>query len=98
MTLARLGTIPCDADNATAVTFRDEQMHIVPAESTTLGAITAPVISMSGCIGVLSLELQDEWELNEEVQATAAILSAQLSTLVVPDAAIKAQSTEAAQA
>ena len=98
-TLARLGTIPCDADNATAVTFRDEQMHIVPAEPTALGAITAPVVSMSGCIGVLSLELQDGWELNEKVQATAAILSAQLSTLVVPDAAIKAQqSAEVAQA
>ena len=97
-TLAKLGTIPCDDDNATAVTFRDEQMPIVPAEPSTLGAITAPIVSMSGCIGVLSLELRDEWEQNEEVQATAAILAAQLSTLVVPDATVKNESAEAAQA
>ena len=97
-TLARLGAIPCDDDNATAVTFRDEQMHIVPAEPSTLGAITAPIVSMSGCIGVLSLELRDEWEQNEEVQATAAILAAQLSTLVVPDATVTTKSVEAAQA
>ncbi len=97
-TLARLGTISCDDDNATAVAFRNEQMHIVPAEATTFGAITAPIVSMSGCIGVLSLELQDGWELNEDVQATATILTAQLSTLVVPDAAINLNSSEAAQA
>ena len=97
-TLAKLGTIPCDDDNATAVTFREEQMHIVPAETSTLGAITAPIVSISGCIGVLSLELRDGWERNEEVQATAAILSAQLSTLLVPDATVKNESAEAAQA
>tara|TARA_B100000029_G_scaffold443908_1_gene463293 strand:- start:3370 stop:4602 length:1233 start_codon:yes stop_codon:yes gene_type:complete len=97
-TLVKLGTVSCDDDNATAVTFRDKQMHIVPAESTALGAITVPIISMSGCIGVLSLELKDGWELNETVQATAVILSAQLSTLVVPDPAIKTASTEVAQA
>ena len=48
--------------------------------------------------GVLSLELRDGWERNEEVQATAAILSAQLSTLLVPDATVKNESAEAAQA
>ena len=97
-TLARLGTIPCDDDNATAVAFRDEQMHIVPVEHNTLGAITVPIVSISGCIGVLSLELKDGWEQKEDVQATAAILSAQLSTLVVPDVTVKAKSAEAAQA
>ena len=90
--------ISCDDNNVTAVTFRDEQMHIVPEESNRLGAITVPIVSMSGCIGVLSLELQDGWEQNEEVQATAAILSAQLSTIVVPDATVKTKSAEAAQA
>ena len=97
-TLTRLGTISCDNDNATAVAFRNEQMQIVPAEATTVGAITAPIVSMSGCIGVLSLELQDGWELDENVQATAAILTAQLSTLLVPDAAANLNSSEAAQA
>ena len=97
-TLARIGMISCDDNNVTAVTFRDEQMHIVPEESNRLGAITVPIVSMSGCIGVLSLELQDGWEQNEEVQATAAILSAQLSTIVVPDATVKTKSAEAAQA
>ena len=44
------------------------------------------------------MELKNGWELNEDVQATAAILTAQLSTLVVPDAATTATSVEAAQA
>ena len=96
--LTRLGVIPCDDDNVTALSFRDAKIHIVPAESSALGAIAAPIVSMSGCIGVLSMELKNGWELNEDVQATAAILTAQLSTLVVPDAATTATSVEAAQA
>ena len=97
-TLARIGTVSCDDDNVTSLSFRDAQIHIVPAKSSSLGAIAAPIVSMSGCIGVLSMELQDGWELNEDVQATAAILTAQLSTLVVPDTATTATSVEAAQA
>ena len=97
-TLARFGTISCDDDNVTSLSFRDAQIHIVPAKSSSLGAIAAPIVSMSGCIGVLSMELQDGWELNEDVQATATILTAQLSTLVVPDTATTATSVEAAQA
>ena len=96
--LTRLGVIPCDDDNVTALSFRDAKIHIVPAESSALGAIAAPIVSMSGCIGVLSMELKNGWELNEDVQATAAILTAQLSTLVVPGAATTATSVEAAQA
>ena len=96
--LTRLGAISCDDDNVTALSFRDAKIHIVPAESSALGAIAAPIVSMSGCIGVLSMELKNGWELNEDVQATAAILTAQLSTLVVPDAATTATSVEAAQA
>tara|TARA_B100000809_G_scaffold188853_1_gene187253 strand:+ start:3630 stop:4823 length:1194 start_codon:yes stop_codon:yes gene_type:complete len=97
-TLARFGSVSCDDDNVTALSFRDAQIHIVPADSSSLGAIAAPIVSMSGCIGVLSMELQGGWELNEDVQATAAILTAQLSTLVVPDTATTATSVEAAQA
>ena len=97
-TLARFGSVSCDDDNVTALSFRDAQIHIVPADSSSLGAIAAPIVSMSGCIGVLSMELQDGWELNEDVQATATILTAQLSTLVVPDTATTATSVEAAQA
>ncbi len=97
-TLARFGSVSCDDNNVTALSFRDAQIHIVPADSSSLGAIAAPIVSMSGCIGVLSMELQGGWELNEDVQATAAILTAQLSTLVVPDTATTATSVEAAQA
>ena len=87
-TLARHGTIACDSNNATAAAFRDTRMHVVPADASVAGAIVAPLASPSGCAGVVSLELNDGWESSEEVQSTAAIIAAQLATLVVPDTAV----------
>ncbi len=84
-TLAALGTIACDGDNATAAAFRDVRMHVVAADLTGTGAIVAPLITSTSCVGVLSAELREGWETSDAVQSAAAILAAQLATLVVAD-------------
>ena len=87
--LARIGRLPCDGENATAAAWRDARMHVVPSTSNggTHGAIAAPLVSPDRCAGVLSLELKDGWETSEAVQSAAAIIAAQLATLVSADPA-----------
>ena len=83
--LAALGTIACDGDNATAAAFRDVRMHVVAADLSGTGAVVAPLITSTSCVGVLSAELREGWETSDAVQSAAAILAAQLATLVVAD-------------
>ena len=83
--LAALGTIACDGDNATAAAFRDVRMHVVAADLSGTGAVVAPLITSTSCVGVLSVELREGWEKSDAVQSAAAILAAQLATLVVAD-------------
>ena len=83
--LAALGTIACDGDNATAAAFRDVRMHVVAADLSGSGAVVAPLITSTSCVGVLSVELREGWETSDAVQSAAAILAAQLATLVVAD-------------
>lgn len=97
-TLARHGTIPCDGDNATAAAFRENKMHVVPGSISSTGAIVAPLMSATTCNGVVSMELNNGWESSQEVQSTAAIITAQLATLVAADAAVDdSTGTETAQ-
>ena len=86
-TLARLGAIPQDSENATASAFREGRMHVVPADSSGAGAIVAPLVSSVNCFGVLSVELREGWEARGDVQSLTRIIAAQLATLVAPDTA-----------
>lgn len=83
--LARLGRIACDSDNATAAALRDGRLQIVRSDNTAAGAIVAPLVSTTSCPGVVSIELDDGWESNSDVQSTAVIIAAQLATLIVAD-------------
>ncbi len=96
-TLARIGRLPCNGDNATAAAWRDARMHVVPstANGGTRGAIAAPLVSPDRCAGVLSLELNDGWETNAAVQSAAAIIAAQLATLVSADPVTSEAATRA---
>ena len=80
--LARMGPIARDAENAAASTWRSGQLTVVPAAKTGgQGAIVTPLFGLHSCIGVLSAELR-QGEENPEVQAVAAIIAAQLATVV----------------
>ena len=83
--LARLGSIPEDGNNATAAAYRSASLQVVERDDTTSGALAAPLLAANTCVGVLSTELRAGWESSEAVQATAAIMAAQLATLLSAD-------------
>lgn len=83
--LMRLGSISEDGKNATATAFRTAQMQVVDRHDSGSGALAIPLRAVGGCIGVLSAELCDGWESSEAVQANAAIIAAQLATLLPAD-------------
>jgi hypothetical protein len=95
--LARLGTISKDGNNATAAAYRHARMQVVDHDEITGGALAVPLMSADSCVGVLSVELRDGWESSGPVQATAAIIGAQLATLLAadPPTATTAPPTEA---
>ena len=83
----RLGTIPRDAENATAAAFRTSLLQTVLADSISGGAIAAPLVTSGGCVGVMAAEVRHDSERQDEKLAAATIVAAQLATLVGPPSA-----------
>lgn len=81
---SRLGTIPRDAENATASAFRTALLQTVTADTTSNGAIAAPLVTPAGCVGVMAAEVRNAGEGDAGKLAVAAIVAAQLATLVGP--------------
>ena len=80
--LAQIPRVDRDTNNATAAAFRSAQTCVVNSSNLVSGALVAPLITPSGCVGVLAIELQNGGEENESVRALAMILAAQLAALV----------------
>jgi len=80
--LSQVTPVSRDSDNAIALAFRTARTRIVDSGGAATGAIVAPLLSPTGCAGVLAIELRNGQERRECVRASAAILAAQLSTLV----------------
>jgi hypothetical protein len=85
--VTRLGTIPRDAQNATAAAFRTALLQTVHADSISNGAIAVPLVTPSGCVGVMAAEVRHGGEKQDAKLAAAAIVAAQLATLVGPPSA-----------
>jgi CHASE3 domain sensor protein len=83
----RLGTIPRDAENATAAAFRTALLQTVMADRISPGAIAAPLVTPGGCVGVMAAEVRHDAERQGLTLAAATIVAAQLATLVGPPAA-----------
>ena len=83
--LARLGSLPEDGNNATSAAYRNAHMQVVERDDTRGGGLAAPLLAADTCVGVLSAEVRAGWESSEAVQATAAIMAAQLATLLSAD-------------
>lgn len=79
--LSRLPEVRRCADNAIAAALRCGQKQIVRGIEGATGAFVVPLLTPDGCAGVLALEFADGAEQHELVQALAAIVAAQLSTL-----------------
>lgn len=94
--LTRLGTIPKDAENATAAAFRTGVVQTVKSDAISHGAIAAPLMTPSGPVGVMAAEVRNDGERRDATRAVAAIVAAQLATLMGPPSARSTQSrTEA---
>ena len=95
----RLGTIPRNAENATAAAFRTATLQTVYGDGSTNGAIAAPLVTCGGCVGVMAAEVRGDTEKLDANLAAATILAAQLAALVGPPAGRPADaSIEAANA
>jgi hypothetical protein len=93
--VTRLGTIPRDAENVTAAAFRTGLVQTVKADTISHGAIAAPLLTPAGPVGVMAAEVLNDGERREATRAAAAIVAAQLATLVGPPAARNQEKTEA---
>jgi hypothetical protein len=81
--LTRIPSVPRSADNAAARAFRSGTLQIVLARpGTSTGAVVAPILSASGCVGALSAEIRHGAETSETTQALATMIAAHLSTVV----------------
>ena len=82
--LLRLGSLPADADNATAAAWRTGEAVTIEGNTDAPGALVTPIVTSQGCVGVLAAELQHGAESREEIRALATIFAAQLATVVTP--------------
>jgi hypothetical protein len=96
--VTRLGIIPRDAQNATAAAFRTALLQTVDSDSTSMGAIAVPLMTPTGCVGVMAAEVLHGGEKQDAKLAAAAIVAAQLATLVGPPSSRPQARPEAARA
>ncbi|HKE85648.1 MAG TPA: helix-turn-helix transcriptional regulator [Vicinamibacterales bacterium] len=80
--IAQLPSVPAEATNAIAEAFRTRTTCVVKGTAADNGAIVAPLLTPSGCSGVISLEMRGGEEQRDEVRAAVMILAAQVSTLM----------------
>jgi hypothetical protein len=80
--LARMSSIPRDADNAAAAAWRLGELRTVTAQGQAAGALVTPIVTAEGCVGVLAAETRNGSETDENTRAISRILAAQLATLV----------------
>jgi hypothetical protein len=98
-TLARLPAIPRGADNATAAAWRSGEVQVVKTNGMSPGALAVPLLTASGCVGVLAAEIRHGRESSESIRALARLVAAQLAGLVaVPGADAAAASSAAGRA
>ena len=84
--LARMGPLARDAENVTAAAFRTGLVQTMKGETLANGAIAAPLVNPSGCVGVLSAEVRNDGAQKPGKLALASIVAAQLATITAPAA------------
>ena len=82
--LAQMGPLAREAENVTAGAFRTGLLQVVKGDANSNGAIAAPLVNMSGSVGVLSAEVRHDGEKEPARLAFARIVAAQLATLIAP--------------
>jgi len=80
--LARIQALGRNDDNAVSDAFREGRREVVAGKQGSNGALVVPLLSSSGCVGVMAAETRAGSEARPTTQALAAILAAQLATLM----------------
>lgn len=80
--LARIPKLARDADNATAQAYRSGELQTVRGDKTTPGALVAPLLAPTGCVGLMAAEIRGGREADQHTQALAIIIAAQLASLM----------------
>ena len=82
-TLSKMQALPREGRTPVSMAFRTGLMEIVPADDgSPSGAIVAPILTSTGCVGVMAVEIRHGAESSDAEQALAGIIAAQLATLV----------------
>ena len=82
--LDRLGTLPIEADNVTSLAYRTTRPQSMNGGGPgTTGAVAVPLVTASGCVGVLAAEVRHSKPAAEMV-SLAKIIAAQFSSIVTP--------------
>lgn len=82
--LAKMGPLPVDAENVTSLAYRSMRPQTVNgAAPGSPGAIAVPLLSASGCVGVLAAETRQQ-KPGHDVLPVAQMIAAQLAALVTP--------------
>ena len=79
--LAQVPAVSPESSNAIGSAFRTGQTRVVEGRDDVTGALAVPLISPSGCTGVLAAEFRDGGERQSWARAIVTILAAQLSML-----------------
>jgi len=81
--VSRLPPLSRSADNAVARALRTGQLQIVLARpGVSDGAVVAPLLTSTGCVGAISAEVRSGGETTDTVQALAAIVAAQMANVL----------------
>ncbi len=80
--LSRMGTLRTEGENATAAAFRTGLTQTVSGDGSANGAIATPLVAPNGPVGVMSAEVRHDGEKQHERLAAAAIVAAQLATII----------------
>jgi hypothetical protein len=80
--IQQLGSIPRNADNATAEAWRTGELRTVAGDMMSNGAIVAPMFGPERCVGVLATEVRHGREHDGDTQAVTMMIAAQLATVV----------------
>ena len=92
--VARLGTLSADGDSVTSAAFRSLKPQTVHSPTPKgNGAIAVPLITASGCLGVLAAEIRQSKPSGERT-AMARVIAAQFAALVAPAADVVVVSAE----
>lgn len=81
-TLAKMKALSGRAENAVSVAFRTGRMEVVRGAKDRNGAVVSPINTPAGCVGAMAAEVRHGAESSPDIQAVAAIVAAQLATLV----------------